>query len=116
MLLVLSVTNAQTTIDWGSCIEVDQIKKGDNCNDPSSVSMRFKNKCTESIDMCYCLEKSDGTWTCALWSDTKPGDSSSFFTCKGTGKYIVWSRKTGDTSVTFPTEKELNTKPELRQK
>lgn len=90
------------------CVQPYDKKIGNNCGNPNSVSYRFKNSCSVTIDMRFCLERTNGKWDCGTWLNTKPGASTSTFVCSGTGNIMTWGRQSGDTSIRFPTQSEIN--------
>ena len=78
-----------------TCLEAFDVKRGDNCNASDSLSMRLRNRCAETIDAKYCLQRSNLSWDCGMDSGMKPGEQTSYFTCHSTGTYRLMQRSAG---------------------
>lgn len=87
--------------EWG--------KPCSNCNDYSkSYRVYFKNECYNRVDVKLAVQESDNRWKTYTRIGVGYNDTLSGYACKGTGKYRAWPKKTGDTSVEFPSDEEIN--------
>lgn len=71
------------------CVQVTSFTRGQNCGSSTSASMTLRNNCNVSIDAEFCLERTNGTLECGRYTDMRPGQTTSYFTCNGTGRYSV---------------------------
>ncbi|MCB0396163.1 MAG: hypothetical protein KDD36_05895 [Flavobacteriales bacterium] len=99
--------------DWTACVEQYDVKWGDeDCSQCHSYQDTYKvflrNKCDAPIDVQCCVQEDNKTWRCFSWYEINPGDTVAPYACKGTGKYMYWSRKAGDKGSPFPTREEVN--------
>jgi len=81
----LITPSAQT--NWTDCVSVYDVKRGNNCGSRTSLEMKIKNRCTQNIDMKFCIQRENGTWDCGMWTNTAPNESTSTYTCKSNGIY-----------------------------
>lgn len=74
------------------CIRFENVRRGNNCNDPSSISYTVRNVCNQVMDLRFCNQRQNGSWDCGMDSNTRPSGSTSDFTCHATGRYEGWAR------------------------
>jgi hypothetical protein len=84
------------------CVYVYDIKRGEACNDPSSVTMFIKNRCNQNVKMKYCVQRKNGRWSCRQMAYALPDESTSMQACDSTGRYVTWGRKPGSTMPPDP--------------
>ncbi len=78
--------------DWTRCVDVYEHRVGNACGSEDSLTIRVRNSCTRPIDAKFCIQKTDRTWVCGMYSEMRPDQSTSFFTCHSTGKVWRWAR------------------------
>lgn len=79
------------------------------CSDYSkSYRAYFRNECTEKLDVKCAAQEQDKRWRTFTKLEMMPNDTISAYACKGNGKYLYWVRHTGDNTVVFPTDEEIN--------
>jgi hypothetical protein len=89
VIFMFSASSFAQQVPVGDCVEVYDVKQGNNCNDPRSYYARYKNICQETIQarLCLKLREEAGELEKCFQSRLKPGKSSSGFVCKGSGGY-----------------------------
>lgn len=98
--------------DYNQCVIKHRSTWGKPCpectynNDIFQVTL--KNTCTENVDVLIAVQEVNKTWKCLLKENLAPNDTMVGHACKGTGKYLKWARKAGDTELVFPTCDEIN--------
>ena len=110
--LITSAQKEKPALDTGQCISITK-KNHFACGDASDLTVTIKNICnTGAIDGKVYIEKNDGNWYSAFFSDLKVNESKDdFWTCYSTGKVIVYRAKHGALTVNdFPTEAEIKSK------
>jgi hypothetical protein len=81
------------------------------CQDHSkSYRAYFRNECSAVIDVKVAAQESDRRWKTFTRLSVQPGDTLVGYACKGTGKYLFWTRKAGDAAVVFPSDAEIDSK------
>jgi hypothetical protein len=91
----------KTSSEWGSTC-------GSCYNSTKSYRVNLKNVCTDNLDVKVAVQERANRWRTFNQNNLAPGDSISSYACEGTGKYIFWTRKTGDKTIVFPTDEEIN--------
>lgn len=81
--------------DATDCVDVYESRMGTNCGSANSLSIKYKNSCNQTIDMKVCLQRTNGSWDCGMYSRANPGQGSSYFICNSTGRYQWAGRETG---------------------
>lgn len=98
--------------NWNDCLKKYRSEWGQPCKqctyNPDIYTVYFKNVCELNIDVLISIQEESSTWNCYYFNDLAPEDSVSGFACKGTGKFLYWVKKAGDTNITFPTCTEVN--------
>ena len=95
-----------TGSSWNDCFSPTQVTRGEFCGDASSVTVKGVNRCTQRIFLRLCFQRTNHTWDCGA-DLVRPGDSSKFWSCHDTGRYLVFVRSADDSRTRFPTEQEL---------
>jgi hypothetical protein len=99
------------TPNENECLKKTSSEWGSNCaacyNSTNSYRVNLKNICDAPIDIKVAVQEKTARWRTFNLNNMAPGDSISAYACNGTGKYIFWSRKAGDKTVTFPTDEEI---------
>lgn len=98
--------------NWNECLKKYRSEWGQpctNCTYSSDIyQVYFKNVCEVNIDVLISIQEEKNTWNCFYFNDLAPEDTVSGHACRGTGKYLYWVKKAGDTNVTFPLCTEVN--------
>jgi hypothetical protein len=94
--------------EWGTKCEKCVIYDGYKRDFSDTYKVYLKNTCDEAIEAMCCVQEEDKTWKCSPIRVLQPNDTISHYACKATGKYIYFAKKKGDTSVEFPSVKEVN--------
>jgi hypothetical protein len=94
--------NDDAFVDQGHCFSVVFEEWGQTCGD-KSLQVKWRNNCQETLDLRYCMERIDGTWSCGLEFDIQSGETSSegAWICEATGK-VEWRGRSSDSTVSFP--------------
>lgn len=95
LAIALSVNSqAKAATPPDNCFANIDVIRGGECLDPNSIRIVFKNICSDTMHMKWCLERPDGSWNCGFLFDLKPDQTtgSAVWECSGTGKYKVWGR------------------------
>jgi hypothetical protein len=84
-------------------------KECSQCLDFSnSYRAYFRNDCTKKIDVKVAAQEVDKRWKTFVRLEMNPKDTVVAYACKGTGKYLYWVRESGDNTVVFLTDDEIN--------
>lgn len=95
--------------EWGSvCEKCVEYRNNQRVYD-DTYKAYLKNTCDEAIEVKLAFKEADGTWNCFNPKVLQPGDTIVGYACKSEkGQYLKWTRKAGDNSIGFPTDKEIN--------
>ena len=110
--LMVSAQKEKPLLDSGQCITIFK-KNHFACGDASDLTVTIKNICnSNALDGKVYIEKNDGNWYSAYFSDLKPNESKDdFWTCYSTGKVIVYRVKHGAVTLNdFPSEADIKSK------
>ncbi len=88
---------SEWAVPVGSCI-------GSN----NTYKAYFVNQCGKSVDIKLAIQEKSNRWRVFNHLNIAPGDTVSGYACDGTGKFVTWSRPTGNKSIVFPTDDEIN--------
>ncbi|HNQ13893.1 MAG TPA: hypothetical protein PKM16_11855 [Bacteroidia bacterium] len=98
--------------DVTACIVKYDAKWGQDCkqcnNSSKSYTVYFRNECSRILDVKLAVQESDLRWRTYTRLNMRPEEIISGYACAGTGKYLYWVRKSGDNSVSFPGDEEIN--------
>lgn len=98
--------------DYSECIKKYAFSWGTACTNcpPNSDTYRvlLKNNCTETVDVKCAVQEKDKRWRTFQFLKIAGNDTIVAYACQGVGKHLVWAKKTGDASNTFPTDEEIN--------
>ena len=89
--------NSEWAAPVGSCISSNNTYKA-----------YFVNQCGKSVDIKLAIQEKSNRWRVFNHLNIAPGDTVSGYACDGTGKFVTWSRPTGNKSIVFPTDDEIN--------
>ena len=81
-------------------VVVISVKRGKQCNSPASLLVKVKNIGGEIAQVCIYLQKTNGAWNRG-YSTLRPNETTSYYTCKSTGKFAVRTKARDDNSP-FP--------------
>ncbi|MEA3418964.1 MAG: hypothetical protein U9Q90_06145 [Campylobacterota bacterium] len=97
-----SSDNGDAFVDQGHCFSVVFEEWGKKCGD-KSLQVKWRNNCQETLDLRYCMERTDGTWSCGLQFDIQSGatSGSGAYICEATGK-VEWRGRSSDSTASFP--------------
>lgn len=113
ILLLTAQIKSSIYEDVSSCIVKFDAKWGQDCKQCSqsdkSYTVYFRNECSRILDVKLAVQESDLRWRTYTRLSIRPDDIISGYACQGTGRYLYWVRKTGDTAIHFPTDEEINT-------
>lgn len=97
---------------YAECLKKSSSAWGSNCgscyNSAKSYRINLKNACDDKIDVKVAVQERSNRWRTFNKNNMMPGDSISSYACEGTGKYVFWTRRAGDNTITFPTEDEID--------
>jgi hypothetical protein len=80
------------TCNWTympSCFQVTGTM-GSLCGPGSSISVYVTNNCSQTMDVFFCLKKTNGSWDSGQWDGLAPGANTYYWTCDAAGQYKVW--------------------------
>ncbi|MBI4648043.1 MAG: hypothetical protein HY738_16030, partial [Bacteroidia bacterium] len=106
ILLVLTISGfkavkffSQDEKDWNECIEKYDSKWGTPCSNcgvyNDSFKIFVKNVCNEPVDVQVAVQNTNKKWQVYYKGNFAPKDTMSVWACKGTGKWLYWTRKAG---------------------
>jgi|GEM_PF-2713495 len=106
-LSALAIITLAGTVSAG--VNEHSYEWGNRCSSSDSFDYHVVNRGTTPLDIKVCLERTNGTWSCFVNSNTWPGQvMSDAYVCHGTGKTEFFWRDAGDYNSRFPTEEEMN--------
>jgi hypothetical protein len=89
--------------EWGKpCTQCGESTK--------SYRVYFRNDCDKPLDVKCAVQEMDKRWKTFTHLNLAANDTFVAYACKGTGKYMVWPRESGDNMVSFPSDEEINEK------
>ena len=98
--------------DYTTCLKKYTSAWGEFCVQCSdwhkSYRVNFRNTCTETIDVKCGVQEVDKHWRTYTILGLATNDTISSYACEGTGKYMLWARKTGDRINEFPSDDDIN--------
>ena len=87
--------------EWGkSCLQCMESK--------GTYRVYLKNTYTEKLDIKVGVQEKDKRWRVFQRLNFSPNDTIVGYACKGTGKYMVWTKLSSDGSTELPTDGEIN--------
>lgn len=87
--------------EWGkSCLQCMESK--------GTYRVYLKNTYTEKLDIKVGVQEKDKRWRIFQRLNFSPNDTIVGYACKGTGKYMVWTKLSSDSSTELPTDGEIN--------
>ncbi|MFZ9942297.1 MAG: hypothetical protein ACO3O0_01690 [Bacteroidia bacterium] len=89
--------NAEWSVPVGSCMDAN-----------NSYKAYFVNTCTKTVDIKLAIQEKSMRWKTFNHLSIAPGDTVAGYACNGTGKYVTWFRPSGNKTITFPTDDEIN--------
>ena len=98
--------------DLSACLQKSSSVWGSNCGScysyTKSYRINLKNVCTETLDVKVAVQEKSMRWRTYNQLNMSPGDTISAYACEGTGKYMFWAKRTGDNSILFPSDQEID--------
>ena len=90
--------------EWGKpCVSCTEYGK--------SYRVYFRNECYNKVDVKVAAQENDKRWKSYTKIEVGYADTIVAYACKGTGKYLIWVKKSGDTAVDFPSDDEVSHMP-----
>lgn len=87
--------------EWGKvCLQCMESK--------GTYRVYLKNTYTDKLDMKVGVQEKDLRWRIFQRLNFAPCDTMVAYACKGTGKYMVWTKLSSDTSTELPSDAEIN--------
>ncbi|MEP7264545.1 MAG: hypothetical protein ABI772_08605 [Bacteroidota bacterium] len=112
MIFSLLLLIAQGGEDVNQCVVKYKSEWGKpctNCTDYSkSYRAYFRNECYTKLDVKVAAQENDLRWKTYTILGMGPQDTIVAYACKGTGKYMIWPKKSGDTSIELPSDDQIN--------
>ena len=92
-------------IDRGSCFQEVFHEWGTLCGTSNSLQVKWRNTCSETLDLRYCMKRTNGEWSCGLEFAIQSGQTSSdgAWICDATGN-VEWRGRSSDSSANFPND------------
>ena len=110
-LLVSNCKSIAQTNNEGCIVKVNSewaIPVGNCINSNNTYKAYFVNQCEKSVDIKLAIQEKSNRWRVFNHLNIAPGDTVSGYACDGTGKFVTWSRPSGNKSILFPTDDEIN--------
>ena len=110
-LLVSNCKSIAQTNNEGCIVKVNSewaIPVGNCINSNNTYKAYFVNQCEKSVDIKLAIQEKSNRWRVFNHLNIAPGDTVSGYACDGTGKFVTWSRPSGNKSIVFPTDDEIN--------
>jgi hypothetical protein len=103
LVMILSGGVALAADSPDDCFTVTEVLRGTSCGNPGSVQLKCENTCAGPMDVKACVERVNGTWSCGVSFNVKPGEAAckGSWICEGTGKYRVYGRS-ANSRAPFP--------------
>jgi hypothetical protein len=113
LLVVSAFTLLQDDNDLKNLVvKAGKGKWGEHCtqcgNSPDTFTVFYKNTATKKLDIMIGVAEESGWWRLSTFYGVAPNDTLKSYSCKGTGRSLIWARAAGDQSYTFPTQKQVN--------
>lgn len=113
IVLVSAGKRFSQEIDYSDFLKKYNSKWGEKCLNcgnytPNSYTAYYRNIGKEKIDVKGAVQESNKQWRTFLRNDVAPNDSVVIYACDGTGKSMVWAKRAGDRTTSFPTDDEIN--------
>ncbi len=87
--------------EWGkSCLQCIESK--------GTYRVYLKNTYTEKLDIKVGVQEKDKRWRIFQRLNFSPNDTIVGYACKGSGKYMVWTKLSSDTSTELPSDADIN--------
>jgi hypothetical protein len=87
--------------EWGkSCLQCIESK--------GTYRVYLKNTYSERLDIKVGVQEKDKRWRIFQRLNFAPNDTIVGYACKGTGKYMVWTKLSSDNSTELPSDGEIN--------
>ena len=87
--------------EWGkSCLQCIEAK--------GTYRVYLKNTYSEKLDIKVGVQEKDKRWRIFQRLSFSPNDTIVGYACKGTGKYMVWTKLSSDSSTELPSDGEIN--------
>jgi hypothetical protein len=87
--------------EWGkSCLQCMESK--------GTYRVYLKNTYSEKLDIKVGVQEKDKRWRIFQRLNFSPNDTIVGYACKGTGKYMVWTKLSSDSSTELPSDGEIN--------
>ncbi len=110
-IFFLATCSFSQGIDYMECIKKTSSEWGGDCIQcpvkKDTYRVFLKNNCSESVDVKIAVMETIGRFRTFTFSSVLPNDSVSGYACTGNGKYFFWAKKTGDKSLLFPDDEEI---------
>lgn len=74
----------------------------------NSYKAYFVNQCQQTLDIKLAIQEKSMRWKTFNHLSIAPGDTVVGFACEGTGKYVTWHRPTGNKTIIFPSDDQIN--------
>jgi len=110
-LLVSNYKSIAQTNNEGCILKVNSewsIPVGNCINSNNTYKAYFVNQCGKPVDIKLAIQEKSNRWRVFNHLNIAPGDTVSGYACDGTGKFVNWSRPSGNKSIVFPTDDEIN--------
>jgi hypothetical protein len=105
-------SSAKTQEDLSACLQKSSSVWGSNCGSCYSYSRSYrvnlKNTCNETLDVKVAVQEKSMRWRTYNQLNMAPGDTISAYACEGTGKYMFWAKRSGDNTILFPSDQEID--------
>lgn len=87
--------------EWGKvCLQCMESK--------GTYRVYFRNTYTDKLDVKVCVQEKDLRWRIFQRLNFAPNDTMVGYACKGSGKYIVYTKLSSDTSTELPSDATIN--------
>ncbi len=95
--------NEDVYVEKASCFQVVSEEWDTACN--NSLAVKWRNTCSETLDLKYYIERTNGTWSSGIQNNISSGETSSggAWACEATGNY-GWRGRSSDSSASFPVD------------
>jgi hypothetical protein len=115
LMFSLIIGNPPQEDPMAQCLKKSSSEWGSNCgscyNSSKSYRINLKNVCSDNLDVKVAVQERSNRWRIFSQNNMAPNDTISSYACEGTGKYIFWTRKTGDRTIEFPSDDEIQNMP-----
>jgi hypothetical protein len=91
--------------DQGDCEIFDGFRRDNS----GSFRVSLRNSCRDIMEVKIAVQESSGTWRIFPVKALVPGEECSAHACRGTGRYLYWTKRASDAGTVLPSDRDILT-------